>query len=482
MALVTEEFVNEQLASPVEKPPPSVWKRLFVGSGIFVLVVVVLAAVQHAIQRSRDNNAIEKIVAELDETEPGWRLEEIDKARPEIPDAQNSALVVLAAGRLLPAKILQSKAASLLSKATTPELFDTRELSLLERELTAARAGLIEARKLADMPSGQFPLEYYYDSSARERRVVAAVQVRTALQLDALYLAQVGKNREALRTCCAIFNVARSFDDEPLPRVDRCYHVRSAAVAVERTLALSVPALHDLASLQAIAEDEETHPGLLLSQRRNRAVAHSRLLAMISGKIHVEDVYSDKDPDVGWRVKYAKWTIRDGIRRGSPQLLELHNRAVEVARLPLYEQAAAEKALEGEIVSLARSSPYFKSSCPDAWFVGQEFRGKVALLRCLAVLLALERYRQERGTWPANLEELTPKLLKAVPLDPYDGKPLRFKKLADGAVVYSVGPDCIDNGGTLADHRILATPGKDLGFRLWDVKYCRRPPPPRMGR
>jgi len=34
-----------------------------------------------------------------------------------------------------------------------------------------------------------------------------------------------------------------------------------------------------------------------------------------------------------------------------------------------------------------------------------------------------------------------------IPTDPFDGKPIRFKKLTKGYVVYSIGKDAKDNGG-----------------------------------
>ena len=34
-----------------------------------------------------------------------------------------------------------------------------------------------------------------------------------------------------------------------------------------------------------------------------------------------------------------------------------------------------------------------------------------------------------------------------IPTDPFDDQPLRFKKLARGYVVYSIGPDFTDDGG-----------------------------------
>ena len=62
-----------------------------------------------------------------------------------------------------------------------------------------------------------------------------------------------------------------------------------------------------------------------------------------------------------------------------------------------------------------------------------------------------------------------------MPADPFDGAPLRLRRVPGGLVVYTVGPDGVDDGGSLDPGR-LVEPGTDLGFRLWDVVARRRPP------
>jgi hypothetical protein len=85
------------------------------------------------------------------------------------------------------------------------------------------------------------------------------------------------------------------------------------------------------------------------------------------------------------------------------------------------------------------------------------------------VAVAVERYRLKKGKWPVTLSEL-------VPLDPFDGKPLRYRLRGDGVTVYSVGVDGKDDGGNIDPSKPLA-PGTDQGYRLWDVKHRRLPPP-----
>jgi hypothetical protein len=71
----------------------------------------------------------------------------------------------------------------------------------------------------------------------------------------------------------------------------------------------------------------------------------------------------------------------------------------------------------------------------------------IARTRTAVASLAIERYRLAKGSLPEKLDDLVPTYLKAIPQDPFDGKPLRYKKLAKGYVVYSVGDDGEDNGG-----------------------------------
>ena len=63
------------------------------------------------------------------------------------------------------------------------------------------------------------------------------------------------------------------------------------------------------------------------------------------------------------------------------------------------------------------------------------------------VAVALRLYRHEHGRYPETLEELVPKYLPSLPVDPFDGKPLRYKRLAKGFKVWSVGWDMKDDGG-----------------------------------
>jgi hypothetical protein len=61
------------------------------------------------------------------------------------------------------------------------------------------------------------------------------------------------------------------------------------------------------------------------------------------------------------------------------------------------------------------------------------------------LIVALKAYKVEKGQLPEKIEDLVPEYLKALPLDGFDGKPLRYSR--EKKVVYSVGEDGKDEGG-----------------------------------
>ena len=98
--------------------------------------------------------------------------------------------------------------------------------------------------------------------------------------------------------------------------------------------------------------------------------------------------------------------------------------------------------------------------------------------RLLLAALALERYHTRHGNYPPSLTALVPGVLPRLPVDFMDGQPLRYRRTEDGRfVLYSVGLDCVDNGGEVIRPRRTSPYGPRrglLGFREGsDVVWAR---------
>jgi hypothetical protein len=89
---------------------------------------------------------------------------------------------------------------------------------------------------------------------------------------------------------------------------------------------------------------------------------------------------------------------------------------------------------------------------PERSATGSEYRfaqGQTARNEGI-VACALERYRIHYGQYPDSTGALSPEFIRDLPHDVIDGKPLRYRRTADGRfVLYSIGWDEIDDGGTV---------------------------------
>ncbi len=97
-------------------------------------------------------------------------------------------------------------------------------------------------------------------------------------------------------------------------------------------------------------------------------------------------------------------------------------------------------------------------------------RSAVALaeLRAARVVVAVERYRlAHKNALPQTLSQLVPGYLKSVPTDPFDNRPLRFKRQSSRAyIVYSIGPDGVDNGGLHKPAKVYSGMNYDLALAI----------------
>jgi hypothetical protein len=131
--------------------------------------------------------------------------------------------------------------------------------------------------------------------------------------------------------------------------------------------------------------------------------------------------------------------------------LGLMTTAVEQARKPWPERATfgADAPVESpaRVLGLRFDHPAQVMSAMHRRHVQWTAR-MLAMLRTGETSVAIERYRlAHAGAPPARLDELVPALLPNVPVDPFSGRPVQYKRLGDRYIVYSVGTNQKDDGG-----------------------------------
>jgi hypothetical protein len=83
-------------------------------------------------------------------------------------------------------------------------------------------------------------------------------------------------------------------------------------------------------------------------------------------------------------------------------------------------------------------------------------------VKATQTLMALKAYKNDNNSLPDSLDKLVPNYISGVPLDPFDGKLIRYS--ASKKIIYSVGNNTIDDGGSLSNTNWQS--GNDLVFKV----------------
>jgi hypothetical protein len=183
---------------------------------------------------------LDAAIAETDQLDSNWRLEDIEAGRKVIPDDQNAALVVMQVRALLtspwrtplvsdhegnPPRYLEER----LADVALERQFGIGLTSELRAELDKVKPAVLKARTLANFRDGRFPITYSKDLLSTLVKCEDPREIARLLELDAKLLAQDDKADEALNSGLAIVVASRSIGDEPMLISQR---VRTACRAV----------------------------------------------------------------------------------------------------------------------------------------------------------------------------------------------------------------------------------------------------------
>jgi hypothetical protein len=158
------------------------------------------------------------------------------------------------------------------------------------------------------------------------------------------------------------------------------------------------------------------------------------------------------------------WVVRTALAVESPRtaydnFTDYNKRAIQNAEIPWPAQIkTTEPEPARDLINQVLDSPsreiLFKS------YYSQVYN------RLLATQLALQAYHLNHGTYPSTLIELIPKYLPSVPIDPFsDEQPLKYRIDGGKYLLYSIGPDAVDDGG----NTIFDLHHKTQPYLLWDM-------------
>ena len=382
-------------------------------------------------------------------------LAELDRWYPRVPVKENSALVFRKAFASLspqsnPSFLMDEKSADL----RLPDVSETgQDKQTVVNYLNGNGEALTFLHQASSIPRSRFPVDLGKLSILPYPHLASVVRSAHLLQTDAANHAEDAGPELAILSVESSFALSRSLAKEPLVR-SHLARIESQGIAVSSLQhMLNKTCLSDeqLASLAAALEKADDQRGLA------RAFIGQRCIGIHSFNLLRDTTDLTALPVGQSRPLSQRLLINATVFLSSPQYLydscgllqwdelnylQLMDRYIQTAQTDFPERIAAAQSLRRSLEQQPGLHAFSRG-----WLRGMNGSRVIlkdaavtARLRSARIAIAIERFRVSHDhQLPQTLAELTPFGSSGVPIDPFDGQPLRYKKLAPGYVVYSIG-------------------------------------------
>jgi hypothetical protein len=445
---------------------------------LFLIFAPVIAVfIWYLSYRSGNSSAIRRLEAKAAKRGEPITLAELAAMHPPVPDAENAAIPLLElwkeaepefwqafidGRRPLPNRAIAKIDPDLPilgSKATRPsrvEPLSPAALKAAEDYLKSHADHMETVRAALRRPRSRFPVKFTDGYNTLLPHLAKLKTEAQQFRLEALVAAERGDTDTAIT---ALGNAARTghlLTDEPF--------LISQLVRIA-CLTIALNGAQDLLSRRDLTLSQLDRLNAMFNELKLPGSLRSAFIAERAASLSVFD------PSANGLAKLA--SSKDGSEYG----LTPTDHAVAVKAMDVIGLAGADHRLMLETFDeaielsdkdtpedLVRSREVFAEAAkkahgfPPKVFSGMllgalegaanRFAGLEARRRAAVTAVATQRSRLDRkGALVERLEDLVPQFLPSVPLDPFDGQPLRYKGLPAGFEVYSIGADGRDNGG-----------------------------------
>jgi hypothetical protein len=314
--------------------------------------------------------------------------------------------------------------------------------------LAQNEAALKLLHKGASMTACRYPVDFTRGYARGPGHLSELREGIDLLSLEMLLCAEDGQSGLAVESACSCFGLASSLVSEPttISQLVRFKCQMTVAERLDRVLTEVTLTDEQISQLESVLTQAENMEGLMRAYVRDRCtvlVDYDLSRRAMSAPVRFWPTL-EEFRQLTWRDAYYFPTGRiEGRRQATSSLfelevltsIELRTACIRASQLPFPEQISLAKQIESQESNF--STFLMMPASTRAMFKQVKC---IALMRDARAALAIERYRLTTGHLP---DKFTDSAL----VDPFDGQPLRYKKLAKGYVVYSIGEDGKDDGG-----------------------------------
>lgn len=320
------------------------------------------------------------------------------------------------------------------------KVMDTIKASLDKNQQTLELLDKAARMEYCLFPRKYEKIWYSFDYSS-ELRLTAKLNIERNL-----YLAQTGQTEALFESTLTSMELSDSLSEQP-------YSINHlTAIGLQ---ALAAQSLENSLNTITFTEEQLAAFQQRISQMRQ---TNTMQTALANDRIETIELFNLPGPEQVNQVSYRNnWVEKlvfipydlSGLRhRDGVLLLDFYDRYIQAAQLPPGQQMAVIQRIKHDKEAYTYI-PHWFLNVLGPWPRIMEFNLRViGSLQCAETALAIERYRLKYKQLPPSLEALLPEFMEAVPLDPFDGKPIRYiQHDSGGYTVYAIGEDGVDNGG-----------------------------------
>ncbi|MDB5293272.1 MAG: hypothetical protein JWL69_4513 [Phycisphaerales bacterium] len=375
-------------------------------------------------------------------------------APPSTSDAQNAALVYEKAFTRIAADAALREASSTWDDQT-PDLAEPTTAAILARHAST----IAMLRQAGALPECRFEHDFAHPSFSILLPELA--QVRTAASLLRLHarseIAQ-GRVNSAMTDMGAIFQLGAHLGREPLIVCSMiAFGIDSFGANALQEMLPAVTRPEQLAGLN-IADASSIPHIMRRSLQGEEAFGLTTFADVAAGRLSEFDVRGISVPPESSGVPslgdafagglFRLFLLTDDVDAYRSAMQQFQQAAVEPYSQSRTRLAQIERGIQEHPKGL------LTNVIIPALMTSTKRSARVQAMHEMAqAAVAATRYRLDRGAFPAKLADLMPKYLDEVPVDPFDGNPLRMSVKDGSVVIYSIGPDGKDDGGAPFDDK-----------------------------
>jgi len=259
--------------------------------------------------------------------------------------------------------------------------------------------------------------------------------------LRSIIRARKGDADGAVKDLASVAALARHLEADPtMIGQIQSIAVRSYAIAALERVMQEIELTDDHWSRLQLSRRGAPRAMMQKAYRMERAIGVTTMAKVARGEIDVESIGEADEPGPT-RMLFYRVFLGDNDVQQYGRIMDAYGKALQKP-MDQWTDAMDNVVTDQQI---HRSGHLTRMILPAMGRVSTMVMQCETRCRLAETAFALKRYKQENGSYPETLEQLQPKFLKAIPVDPFSGQSLLYLNKQGRTVVYSVGEDGLDD-------------------------------------